>query len=32
MSKIQGLTKASPTVFKDLEFMKNTDISAKILD
>ena len=32
MSKIQGLTKASPTVFKDLEFMKNTDLSVKIQD
>ena len=27
----QGLLKASPTVFKDLKLMKNTDISLKIL-
>ena len=40
MSKIQGLfkplkklklLKASPTVFKDLKLMKNTDLSVKIL-
>ena len=31
MSKIQGLLKASPTVFKDLKLMKNTDRSVKIL-
>ena len=30
-SKIQGLLKASPTVFKDLKLMKNTDQSVKIL-
>ena len=28
MSKIQGLLKASPTVFKDLKLMKNTDQSV----
>ena len=27
----QGLLKASPTVFKDLKLMKNTDRSVKIL-
>ena len=31
MSKIQGLLKASPTVFKDLKLMKNTYLSVKIL-
>ena len=31
MSKIQGLLKASQTVFKDLKLMKNTDLSVKIL-
>ena len=31
MSKIQGLRKASPTIFKDLKLMKNTDLSVKIL-
>ena len=31
MSKIQGFLKASPTVFKDLKVMKNTDLSVKIL-
>ena len=31
MSKIQGLLKASPTFFKDLKLMKNTDQSVKIL-
>ena len=34
MSKIQGhfkdLSKASPTVFKDLKLMKNTDLSVNI--
>ena len=30
MGKIQGLFKASPTVFKDLKLMKNTDLSVKI--
>ena len=35
MSKInsrtfQGLLKASPTVFKGLKLMKNTDLSVKI--
>ena len=30
MGKIQGLLKASPTVFKDLKIMKNTDLSVKI--
>ena len=29
--KIQGLLKASPTVFKDLKLMKSTDLSVKIL-
>ena len=29
MSKIQRLLKASPTVFKDLKLMKNTDLSVK---
>ena len=29
LSKIQGLLKDFPTVFKDLKFMKNTDISNK---
>ena len=28
MSKIQGLLKASPTVFKDVKLMKNTDLSV----
>ena len=27
----QGLLKASPTAFKDLKLMKNTDLSVKIL-
>ena len=31
MSKIQGLLKAYPTVFKDLKLMKNTDVRVKIL-
>ena len=31
MSKIQGLLKASPTVFKDLKLMINTDLSVKNL-
>ena len=31
MSKIQGLLKASLTVFKDLQLMNNTDLSVKIL-
>ena len=31
MSKIQGLLKASPTVFKDLMLMTNTDLSVKSL-
>ena len=31
MSNIQGLLGASPTVFKDLKLMKNTDLSVKIL-
>ena len=31
ISKIQGLLKASPTVFKDLKLTKNTDLSVKIL-
>ena len=31
MSKIQGLLKASPTVFKDLKLMKNPDLIIKIL-
>ena len=34
MSKIQGLlmtSKASPKVFKDLELMKRTNLSVKIL-
>ena len=31
MSKIQGLLKASPTVFKDLKVMKTTVLSVKIL-
>ena len=31
MSKIQGLLKAFPTVFKDLKLVKNTDRSVKIL-
>ena len=30
MSEIQGLLKASPTVFKDLKLMKNTDLNVKI--
>ena len=29
MSKIQGLLKASPTVFKDFMLMKNSDLSVK---
>ena len=31
MSNIQGLLKASPTIFKDLKLMKNTDLRVKIL-
>ena len=31
MSKIQGLLKASPTTFKDLKLMKNSDLRVKIL-
>ena len=31
MSKIQVLLKTSPTVFKDLNLMNNTDLSVKIL-
>ena len=31
MGKIQGLLKASPTVFKDLKLMENTELSVKIL-
>ena len=31
MSKIQGLLKASPTVFKGLKLMKNTDLGIIIL-
>ena len=31
MSKIQGLLKDSPTVFKDLKLMKNTDLSVKVI-
>ena len=31
MSKFQGLLKASPTVFKDLKLMNNTDRSVKII-
>ena len=30
LSKIQGLLKAFPIVFKDLKLMKNTDLSVKI--
>ena len=30
-SKIQGLLKASLTVYKDLKLMKNTDLSIKII-
>ena len=30
MSKIQGLLKASPAVFKGLKLMKNTDLSDKL--
>ena len=30
MSKIQGLLKAAPTFFNDLNLMKNTDGSVKI--
>ena len=29
MSKIQGLLKDSPTVFKDLKLMKNTEILSQ---
>ena len=29
MSKIQGLLKASPAVFKDLILMTNSDLSVK---
>ena len=29
MRKIQGLLRAFPTVFKDLMFMTNTDLSVK---
>ena len=32
MSKIQGLLKASLTVFKDLQLMKDTERSVKMLD
>ena len=31
LSKIQGHFMDSPTVFKDYKFMKNTDLSVKIL-
>ena len=31
MSKITALLKASPTVFKDLEMINNSDLSVKIL-
>ena len=31
MGKIQGLLKASLTVFEDLKLMKNTDLSIKIV-
>ena len=31
MSKIQGLLKATPTIFKDLKLMNITDLSVKIL-
>ena len=31
VSKIQGLPKASLTVFKDLKLMKNTSLSVKIM-
>ena len=31
MSKIQGLLKATPTVFKDLKLMNNNDLSVKSL-
>ena len=31
LSKIQGLLKDFPTVFQGLKFMKNTDLSVKIL-
>ena len=31
MSRIQGLLQASPTVFKGLKLMKNTDLSVQIL-
>ena len=31
LSKIQGLFKDFPTVFQRLKFMKNTDLSVKIL-
>ena len=31
MSKIQGLLKATPTVFKDVKLMKNADLNGKIL-
>ena len=31
MSKIQGLLKASPTVFKDCKVNEDTDLSVKIL-
>ena len=30
-SPFQGLLKASPTVFKGLKLMKNTDLSVKII-
>ena len=31
LSKIQGLLKNFPTVFKKLKFMKNTGLSVKIV-
>ena len=31
LSTIHGLLKDSPTVFKEYRFMKNTDLSVKIL-
>ena len=31
MSKIQGLLKATPTVFKDLMLINNNGLSVKIL-
>ena len=30
MSKIQGLLKDFPTVFKDLKLMKNADLHVKV--